>query len=472
MDTGNDPDPDPIDAFFHRHGLTPSARAQCHAFARAHLGGARDIREATTQGYCSYTLLCGGDDDDDDDDEDAVVQFRPAAHQLDIELAAAARRIYGALAPATRFLGVVPGDRRSPLYAYSMARIPGISLAEFRAAASVAAAAAAAADPPTSRSSSSPHRRQRQRQRYRRRENLVRGYARFLCAGWRSSLDSHPTAAATAARGRVGGSLRRRLEMMREGLPARFRPAVEDVLGGLDAVEALPWVLTHGDVVPGNIMVEGPAAAADEEDDGNDGNEEGVAAASRRRRPGSLCGLLDWAEAEFLPFGVGLAGAEELLGEASPAGGAGAGADGPYPPPGSRFAYYPCAAELRRVLWEELRTGIPELLLLAGDAVARARVLGILLWHGIAFDDGRLDRVVQEGRDDEEIQRLDVFLFGAGPGAGPRPDLGLGEEGGTSGQSRHTGAWGRPAEDRTAVEVWPFTCHLAPPTPTPAVGQL
>ncbi|KAK1765657.1 hypothetical protein QBC33DRAFT_579393 [Phialemonium atrogriseum] len=407
MDTGNNPDP--IDAFFHRHGLTPSARAQCHAFARAHLGGARDIREATTQGYCSYTLLCDGDDDDD---EDAIVQFRPAAHQLDIELAAAARRIYGALAPATRFLGVVPGDRRCPLYAYSMARIPGVSLAEFRAA-------AAAADPPTGRSSSSPspHRRQRQRQRHRWQENLVRGFARFLCAGWRSSLDSHPPASAAAARGRVGGSLRRRLEMMRDGLPARFRPAVEDVLSGLDAVEALPWVLTHGDVVPGNIMVEGPA---DEE-----GEERDTAAASRRRRPGSLCGLLDWAEAEFLPFGVGLAGAEELLGEALLAAGAGVGADGPYPPPSSRFAYYPCAAELRSVLWEELRAGIPELPLLAGDAVARARVLGILLWHGIAFADGRLDRVVQEGRDDEEIQRLDVFLFGAAAGAEIRPGLGL-----------------------------------------------
>jgi hypothetical protein len=32
--------------------------------------------------------------------------------------------------------------------------------------------------------------------------------------------------------------------------------------------------------------------------------------------------------------------------------------------------------------------------------------------YGIAFDDGALNRVVQPGRDDEELQKLDLFLLG------------------------------------------------------------
>jgi hypothetical protein len=32
--------------------------------------------------------------------------------------------------------------------------------------------------------------------------------------------------------------------------------------------------------------------------------------------------------------------------------------------------------------------------------------------HGFAFDDGALDRVVCEGRDDAELQKLDLFLLG------------------------------------------------------------
>ena len=44
------------------------------------------------------------------------------------------------------------------------------------------------------------------------------------------------------------------------------------------------------------------------------------------------------------------------------------------------------------------------------ESVKLARDLGVLLWHGIAFDDGAINRVVQEGRDIEEIHRLDAFL--------------------------------------------------------------
>lgn len=41
--------------------------------------------------------------------------------------------------------------------------------------------------------------------------------------------------------------------------------------------------------------------------------------------------------------------------------------------------------------------------------------------HGIAFDDGALNRVVEPGKDDEELQKLDLFLFGAEGGSTSYP---------------------------------------------------
>ncbi|KAH6636592.1 hypothetical protein F5144DRAFT_601322 [Chaetomium tenue] len=59
-----------------------------------------------------------------------------------------------------------------------------------------------------------------------------------------------------------------------------------------------------------------------------------------------------------------------------------------------------------------LVAGVPELK--AGGElrgrVEMARLLGLLLWYGIAFDGGALNRVVEEGRDDEELQKLELFL--------------------------------------------------------------
>jgi hypothetical protein len=197
--------------------------------------------------------------------------------------------------------------------------------------------------------------------------------------------------------GRLGSSLRWRLGKMRARLPARFRPVVEEVLGDLATIERLPWVLTHGDVSPDNLMVEGRSRTGQHGGTG--------------WRPGSLRGLLDWAESEYLPFGVGFYGVEELLGQSVGHWHPGEQPDGEAR---SRFAYYPTAENLRRSFWDELQWAIPALISDRGfrAAVEQARLLGILLWHGFAFDDGKLDRVVEEGRDDEEIQKLDLFLLG------------------------------------------------------------
>ncbi|KAE8448411.1 hypothetical protein EG329_009475 [Mollisiaceae sp. DMI_Dod_QoI] len=315
-----------ITDFFLRSGLTSQARHECFGLIERLYPG-KSARPASSQGYCSLTVFVGGD---------TVVQFRPYNYRLDLRLTSMARDVYGKFAPETKYITTLPA---SGLLVYSMRRIEGISFKDFVTSKSLI-------------SSSTYYR-----------ANLCRDFAAFLARSWKeSSNQSLPL-------GNVGKTIVTRLRALIAGLPLRFRPATRKVILNMHRIEALPWVLTHGDIVAGNIMVE-PAT-------------------------GRLTGLVDWAEAERLPFGICLYGLEELLGEMSPSG----------------FQYRRDAGRLRAIFWTELRNAISDLeqdhVL---EAVTLSRDLGVLLWHGIAFDDGAIDRVVQEGRDVEEIHRLDAFL--------------------------------------------------------------
>ncbi|KAK6865708.1 hypothetical protein PG995_002236 [Apiospora arundinis] len=186
------------------------------------------------------------------------------------------------------------------------------------------------------------------------RQQTVRDFARFHSQAWKHAR----TGDQVWPKGTVGSSMRWRLEMMASSLPERFHRLAARLLPILPNIEGLPWTLSHD---------------------------------------GETSGLLDWAEAEWLPFGVGMYGLEELLGEAS----------------NEQFVYYQEADKLRCLFWDEIKTQIPEL---RGNhrqwkAVKEAQLFGVLLWHAIAFDDGKLNRVVEEGTDDGEIQRLDAFLL-------------------------------------------------------------
>lgn len=203
----------------------------------------------------------------------------------------------------------------------------------------------------------------------------------------------------------MGRSLRWRLEAMRERLPPRFRPVAADVLARLDEIETLPWVLTHGDLVPGNIIVE--VAPPEQPEEGG-----GKCETSLRRGRCAAC----WTEPKPSPSPPGSACPVQR----SSSGRRCRRSRGRYLPRRGRTRLRTAGSRTTRRLvtyggssWGELRRGIPELADAAvRDTVERARDMGVLLWHGIAFDDGRLDRVVEEGRRDEEIQRLEMFLFG------------------------------------------------------------
>lgn len=314
-----------INDFFIRSGLTPQDQLDCYDFIdRLHPG--KSWEQAPSQGYCSLTIFVG---------DDLVVQFRPDSHRLDLRIAEAAREIYGSFAPDTRYIATIPN---SGLLVYYMNKIDGVSLKHARELSTLTHA-------------------------IEQRTRLCIDFAAFISRAWHhGDIESIPL-------GTVGSSIIPRLQSLSTQLPLRFRPVVEQVLSQLPLIEALPWVLTHGDIVPGNIIVK-PSS-------------------------GQLVGFVDWAEAERLPFGICLYGLEEILGEMTDRG----------------FQYYAHATHLRSIFWDELKKHIPKLLQApVMRAVNLSRDLGVLLWYGIAFDNGAIDRVVQDGRDVDDIQRLDAFL--------------------------------------------------------------
>lgn len=475
------------DGFFSRHGFSPTeARHLCWDFVKTTFEHEPTIiREAPTQGFCSYTLCLEAS-------PQTILQFRPLVHKLDLDTINTAREIYGELVPRTELIGglvirkgkhftkpladslstnKITSDRKSvnenttapSLLVYSLSRIQGISLAELN-------------------SNLCSHTLGRHQHHHR--ASLIKSFAQIIARGLSSSY-----AGSCAPRGRIGSSIRHRLEIMRRDLPPRFRPTVNTLLDALPQIETLPWVLTHGDLVPSNIMVDFcPEPEPTPVSDFKSHCSCSPPSSLMKGGPPVISGLIDWAEAEYFPFGVGAYGLEEFLGiqvpidgdgidlflpplptptSSSPSASASNEPGRKYPPPRSNFQYFPDAESLRSLFWTELEKRIrvhfpatplgsplpsqkedespklnlnpdpnpspnqdhgsvpssvpsalisnekkslykwPEFL----ETVKLARTLGILLWHGIAFDDGRLDRVVCEGRDDEEIQRLDMHLF-------------------------------------------------------------
>lgn len=315
-----------INNFFTRSGLTLEDQLECYSFIDGLYPGWA-WEQAPSQGYCSFTVFVG---------DDVVVQFRPDNYRLDLQTVQAVLEVYGSFAPNTRHIATI---LKSGLLVYCMNRITGMSFKHVR---DINPAKVLAVE-------------------YRAR--LCIDFAAFLSKGW------HPGGGERIPLGVVGSSIIPRLQSLSTDLPVRFRPAADGILRQMPLIEVLPWVLMHGDIVPGNIIIE-PSS-------------------------GHLVGLVDWAEAERLPFGICLYGLEEILGEMT----------------GSGFHYHAHATDLRDIFWGELKKLIPELQQAAVlKAVKLARDLGVLLWHGIAFDNGAIDRVVQEGRDVDEIRRLDAFL--------------------------------------------------------------
>ncbi|KAI9166771.1 very-long-chain (3R)-3-hydroxyacyl-CoA dehydratase [Paramyrothecium foliicola] len=338
-------------AFFLRNGLDPRSKDICDNYAHRQFPGYK-VAAVEAQGYCSYTLTIG---------EDQVLQFRPSRFKVGSQISDQARLVYGRLVPTSAYLGMIRGlplvdgesDSDGCLHIYVQDRIQGVSLAVFR-------------EILTHRPTDEVKVLRRQ---------LIEDVSEVFAVGLSmarhkpvGSQHQNNEQAKHCSPGYVWRTVDWRIALLKTLPASRVRRQIQLVQQRVGEIEDLPWCLTHGDMVPANIMVD-PAT-------------------------GRLTGLIDWAEGEWLPFGIGLYGLEELLGEETSSQG---------------FRYYDEHSELRQLFWVKLMEKSPckssRL-----EAVALARQFGIMLWRGLAFEDGRIDRVVEAGRDDVDIAKLHAFL--------------------------------------------------------------
>ncbi|KAF2849239.1 hypothetical protein T440DRAFT_399911 [Plenodomus tracheiphilus IPT5] len=370
--------------FWTRQGLRCECKGVCIGILRKVYGEYR-VEEFGEQGYCSFTLLATPlgmmhhhvvEDDVDREyggylgreKKEFVVQLRPARYSLDLEIARAACATYPLLAPKIRYLDLdLPGE----LCAYEIQRLNGTPFSRLQ-----------------------PHRRTLDSGTCQKLERLVTSFAEVIAQSWPASskdattsrhirADSpmdHSPDMLSQCPGKVGSSITDRLRKLAAELPdAQLRDRAQSISRAVRGMTDYPVVLNHGDLIPSNILVD--------------------------EKTWEIIGLVDWAEAEVLPFGTCLYGLEHLLGymETSNSDGS-SGCDAPL-----IFLYFDNAANLRNLFWTHLLECTPELRSRKDD-VEVMRDMGVLLWRGIAWDDGAIDRVANEMDDAEELAHLRAFL--------------------------------------------------------------
>lgn len=364
-------------------------KSECiRAVERQYPGCAVD--EFHEQGGCSYTLRVScsidisedlkttGHDQHDRSSQNSycapfIVQIRPEQHALDLRIAQKARDLYPTLAPDIRSLELRLPDR---LHAYEMEMMHGTRLNRLLHNTRIADSIS-----------------------YKKHANLVKSFAAIIAQGWRSQSWSNGQQRICRAdspmedtprmlsqcKGKVGSSILSRLEKLSEHLSDRdLRRTAKNTLERILTMNKYPVVLNHGDLIPSNILVD--------ED------------------TWEMTGLVDWAEAEYLPFGTCLYGLELLLGDLT-------AAPTVSDLPGeshkaTSFRYSEHAASLRSIFWEHMFEMIPEAEAAAKD-LRTMRDLGVLLWYGYAWDNGAINRVVNEIDDPVEMVCLRAFLDAA-----------------------------------------------------------
>lgn len=137
--------------------------------------------------------------------------------------------------------------------------------------------------------------------------------------------------------------------------PPTVSAAICSTVASLETILNLPFALTHTDLSWTNILV--------------------------RPETGSLCGVIDWANAAIEPFGKGLWALEHLLSfEAGP---------------GAGWQFFDGVASYQALFAEELsiRIGVERTSSL-WKGFAMAKVMGILLRYGFSYDDETVSRKV------------------------------------------------------------------------------
>ncbi|KAK5110449.1 hypothetical protein LTR62_005800 [Meristemomyces frigidus] len=322
----------------------------CHNYASHHFPS--HTVEPTPQGACSYILLLTPFTSSNA--LPTILQFRLPQYALPSQTLTLPHRVYGALAPQTKELASLPLSKRDGVQVLSMSCIPGSRFSDLQ---------------PGRTADLSPRDLGRMGQ-------PMRSFASFFAGQWATRSSS---LGCDGAGGRVGGSLVTRLYRLERELPAaQLRAVAREVWEAVEAggLDACGLVFTHGDLLSANVIVD--------------------------PETWRIQGIVDWAESEVLSFGLGLYGLEHLLGFIGPSA---------VEKEGQEWIYYSQADELRRIFWRSFHLRIPGGFCGEGRrAVELGFKVGVLLWHGFAWDEGRIDRVVGFERDGVEVEYLYGFL--------------------------------------------------------------
>lgn len=368
--------------FWVRVGLNDGDGVRCMNIIRDRYTGYL-VNEFEEQGYCSLTLLvappcdissCSYENGDVSRSLDfkagqsIIVQLRPAQYALDMAIVGAAKETYSSLAPCIHQLDLaLPGQ----VCVYEMERLPGTPLSRVL--------------PRSLLVDSALQKNQ---------ERLIESFARLMVQSWQFSTETSNTARNARAdspmeevpnmlsrcKGKVGSSIIQRLEKLARELPdEQLKERAKSTLTRIKTLHDYPVILSHGDLIPSNILVD--------ED------------------TWEITGLVDWAEAEYLPFGTCLYGLEHFLGYLTPHT-ENLTLPSRQPP---AFVNYEHADQLRELFWSRLFNLVPDLKTRIED-VRTMRDLGVFLWYGYAWDDGAIDRVVNETDDVVELACLRAFL--------------------------------------------------------------
>ncbi len=169
-------------------------------------------------------------------------------------------------------------------------------------------------------------------------------------------------------------SISHKLTLLESTLPSRFTAIVLCALRELGELfhPQYPLVLTHGDICPMNILVS-PST-------------------------GRITGIIGWAEATVLPFGLALYGLENLLGYMGPGG----------------WSYFESRDELEQRFWKMLWDCITDVKGLPEDRIRNALTtawqVGVLMRYGFQWEDGSFERAVTE-KDAGSLAYLHALLL-------------------------------------------------------------
>ncbi|CRG82986.1 Tudor domain-containing protein 15 [Talaromyces islandicus] len=262
-----------------------------------------------------------------------VVQFRDCDSLLDTKTVDLAREIYGNMVPACVNKGVI-GPPPS-LTVYLMDKAPGITYIEV---------------PLKTLHCTSWQ------------EQTVSDFARFFANSWTNRLAESYRSDHSLA------DLQGKMDLLSRQIPLRFTRVVSKLREELPILftSTYPLVLNHGDLCEMNIIV--------------------------NPEIGGITGVIDWAEAKILPFGMSLWGVQNMLGYMNSTG----------------WHYHENSSRLEGLFWDTFYEKLGTISDDDKQAMKTAERVGLVLRYGFTWEDGTRERPVTE--QDSSIRYLDAFL--------------------------------------------------------------